>query len=66
MVAVHFRDIDDQSSRPTEGKIGMGLLHGERNRAIGIELRTLALDLNDIKRAIENRRGDHETPESTD
>jgi hypothetical protein len=31
---------------------------------IGIELRTLALDLNEIKRAIENRRGDHDAPVS--
>jgi hypothetical protein len=27
---------------------------------IGLKLRALALDLNDIKRAIENRRGDHD------
>jgi len=36
----------------------------EEIREIGIELRTRALDLNDIKRAIENRRGDHDAPES--
>jgi hypothetical protein len=36
---------------------------GEINE-IGCKLRSLALDLNDIKRAIERRRGDHDAPES--
>jgi hypothetical protein len=47
-----------------KGKPELANYTEEEIREIGIELRTLALDLNEIKRAIENRRGDHDASES--
>ena len=64
---VHGHDVRARTIKvrgERKGKPELANYTEEEIREIGIELRTLALDLNEIKRAIENRRGDHDAPES--